>query len=139
MSIGPDSLRGGVERLLRVAKEQQARVAEVEAERAELTAVGHSADGLVSVTLDHDMKVTGIDINARAMRLSSYQLADGLREALDAAYAEIEERSTELMGKIVGDPELIRGAKDGSVNAQDWFKRFGVDMDSIFRNPPTGR
>jgi DNA-binding protein YbaB len=132
MSTGPGTLRGGIEQALRVAREQQRRLSEVQKELAVLQVVGHSGDGLVNVTLDHTMKVTAIDINARAMRMNSYQLAEALQEALNAGYAECEERAAELMSTVVGDPDLIRGAVDGSVTASDWFKRFGVDIDAMF-------
>ena len=135
MNTGQDPLRGGVEHALRLAREQQDRLAQLEKEQAELRVVAHSGDGLVSVTLDHAMKVTGIDINARAMRMNSYQLAEALQEALDAGYAECAERTTELIGTALGDAELARGTADGSVTTQDWFKRFGVDLDAMFGRP----
>jgi DNA-binding protein YbaB len=118
-----------------MAEEQQRRIEEVERERAEVQITGHSSDGLVSVTLDHTMKVAGINIDGRAMRMTSYQLVDALQEALAAAYADWRESTAELMGKAVGDPALIRDAAGGGLTAQDWFKRFGVDLDSMFRNP----
>jgi len=136
---GPGPLGGGIEQALRLAQEQQRRLAQAQEELAEIEIVGYSRDGLLSVTLDHTMKVTGIDINARAMRMNSHQLAEAMQEALNAGYAEWEERTTELMGKAVGDPDLIRGAVDGTATASDWFKRFGVDLDATIGNPRSGR
>ena len=135
MSTGALPAGAGIEQLLRMAEEQQRRVEEAEREWAGVQITGHSSDGLVSVALDHTMKVTGINIDGRAMRMTSYQLADALQEALATAYADWNERAADLMGQAVGDPALIRDAAGGAVTAQDWFKRFGVDLDSMFRNP----
>ncbi|MEE3919429.1 YbaB/EbfC family nucleoid-associated protein [Micromonospora sp. BRA006-A] len=60
------------EGLLRQAQEQQRRLAEVQRQRAELRVTGESPDGLVRVTVDGDMKVGDVELNARAMRLDSF-------------------------------------------------------------------
>lgn len=124
-----------IEQVLRAVREQQARLADMERERAAIAVVGHSADELVNVTLDHRMKVTGLDIDGRAMRMTSFQLAEAIQDALEAAYGEWEARTAELMNQVIGDPDLVRGAAAGSVSATDWFRRFGVDLEGMFGAP----
>ncbi|NES26427.1 YbaB/EbfC family nucleoid-associated protein [Micromonospora terminaliae] len=119
---------GAVENLLRQAQEQQRRLAEFQQQRAELRVTGESPDGLVRVTVDGDMKVGGIDLNARAMRLDSYTLAESLQAAIDAAYAAFAERQQELMADVLGGSDLVRRAQAGNLTPEDWFREFGVDL-----------
>ncbi|MEU0152677.1 MULTISPECIES: YbaB/EbfC family nucleoid-associated protein [Micromonospora] len=127
-SWGYGGAGGAVENLLRHAQEQQRRLAEFQQQRAELRVTGESPDGLVRVTVDGDMKVGGIDINARAMRLDSYTLAESLQAAIDAAYASFAERQQELMTEMLGGSELVRQAQAGNLTPEDWFRQFGVDL-----------
>ncbi|GAB3362554.1 YbaB/EbfC family nucleoid-associated protein [Micromonospora halotolerans] len=119
---------GAVENLLRQAQEQQRRLVEFQQQRAELRVTGESPDGLVRVTVDGDMKVGGIDVNARAMRLDSFTLAESLQAAIDAAYAAFAERQQELMTEVLGGSELVRRAQAGNLTPEDWFREFGVDL-----------
>ncbi|MEW2328573.1 YbaB/EbfC family nucleoid-associated protein [Micromonospora chersina] len=127
-SWGYGGAGGAVENLLRQAQEQQRRLAEFQQQRAELRVIGESPDGLVRVTVDGDMKVGGIDINARAMRLDSYTLAESLQAAVDAAYASFAERQQELMTEMLGGSDLVRQAQAGTLTPEDWFRQFGVDL-----------
>nr|WP_239542300.1 YbaB/EbfC family nucleoid-associated protein [Micromonospora terminaliae] len=113
---------------MRQAQEQQRRLAEFQQQRAELRVTGESPDGLVRVTVDGDMKVGGIDLNARAMRLDSYTLAESLQAAIDAAYAAFAERQQELMADVLGGSDLVRRAQAGNLTPEDWFREFGVDL-----------
>ncbi|MET7968664.1 YbaB/EbfC family nucleoid-associated protein [Micromonospora sp. NPDC005305] len=127
-SWGYGGAGGAVENLLRQAQEQQRRLAEFQQQRAELRVTGESPDGLVRVTVDGDMKVGGIDVNARAMRLDSYTLAESLQAAIDAAYAAFAERQQELMSEVLGGSDLVRRAQAGNLTPEDWFREFGVDL-----------
>ncbi|MET8838183.1 YbaB/EbfC family nucleoid-associated protein [Micromonospora sp. NPDC004540] len=127
-SWGYGGAGGAVENLLRQAQEQQRRLAEFQQRRAELRVTGESPDGLVRVTVDGDMKVGGIDLNARAMRLDSYTLAESLQAAIDAAYAAFAERQQELMTDMLGGSDLVRRAQEGNLTPEDWFRQFGVDL-----------
>jgi DNA-binding YbaB/EbfC family protein len=117
-----------MENLLRQAQEQQRRLAEFQQQRAELRVTGESPDGLVRVTVDGDMKVGGIEINARAMRLDSFTLAESLQAAIDAAYATFAERQQELTAEMLGGSDLVRRAQEGTLTPEDWFRQFGVDL-----------
>ncbi|MEU1685391.1 YbaB/EbfC family nucleoid-associated protein [Micromonospora sp. NPDC005707] len=127
-SWGYGGAGGAVESLLRQAQEQQRRLAEFQQQRAELRVTGESPDGLVKVTVDGDMKVGGIDVNARAMRLDSFTLAESLQAAIDAAYAAFAERQQELMTEMLGGSDLVRRAQAGNLTPEDWFRQFGVDL-----------
>jgi DNA-binding protein YbaB len=129
VSVGtPGAGSGSVEAALREVERQRRRIEETARERAELVVTGEGAGGLVSVKVDHAMKVTGIDINARAMRMTSFQLAEALQEAIDAAYAAWQERTATLLGPALVDPDLLRQAADGSLSPEDFFRRYGVDI-----------
>ncbi|EWM66271.1 MULTISPECIES: YbaB/EbfC family nucleoid-associated protein [Micromonospora] len=130
----PSGIGGALEGLLRQAQEQQRRLAELQRQRAELRVTGESPDGLVRVTVDGDMKVGGIELNARAMRLDSFSLAESMQAAIDAAYVAFEERQREMLGEMLGDSETVRRAQDGTLTPEDWFRQFGVDLSDPTRN-----
>ncbi|OKI47404.1 YbaB/EbfC family nucleoid-associated protein [Micromonospora sp. CB01531] len=124
---------GAVENMLRQAQEQQRRLAEFQQQRADLRVTGESPDGLVRVTVDGEMKVGDIELNARAMRLDSYTLAESLQAAIDVAYAAFNERQQELLTEMLGGSELVRRAQEGSLTPEDWFRQFGVDLSDPTR------
>ncbi|MFJ5540851.1 YbaB/EbfC family nucleoid-associated protein [Micromonospora chalcea] len=129
----PSGIGGALEGLLRQAQEQQRRLAELQRQRAELRVTGESPDGLVRVSVDGDMKVGGVELNARAMRLDSVSLAGSMQAAIDAAYAAFEERQREMLGEMIGDSEMVRRAQDGTLTPEDWFRQFGVDLSDPTR------
>ncbi|MDO3683338.1 YbaB/EbfC family nucleoid-associated protein [Micromonospora sp. C28ISP2-4] len=130
----PSGFGAAMEGLLRQAQEQQRRLADLQRQRAELRVAGESPDGLVRVTVDGDMKVGDIELNARAMRLDSFSLAEAMQAAIDAAYAAFEERQREMLSEMLGDSEMVRRAQDGTLTPEDWFRQFGVDLSDPTRN-----
>ncbi|KAB1908742.1 YbaB/EbfC family nucleoid-associated protein [Micromonospora tulbaghiae] len=130
----PSGFGAAMEGLLRQAQEQQRRLADLQRQRAELRVTGDSPDGLVRVTVDGDMKVGDIELNARAMRLDSFSLAEAMQAAIDAAYAAFEERQREMLSEMLGDSEMVRRAQDGTLTPEDWFRQFGVDVSDPTRN-----
>jgi len=130
----PSGFGAAMEGLLRQAQEQQRRLADLQRQRAELRVTGESPDGLVRVTVDGDMKVGDIELNARAMRLDSFSLAEAMQAAIDAAYAAFEERQREMLSEMLGDSEMVRRAQDGTLTPEDWFRQFGVDVSDPTRN-----
>ncbi|MFG1713501.1 YbaB/EbfC family nucleoid-associated protein [Micromonospora sp. NPDC049203] len=130
----PSGFGAAMEGLLRQAQEQQRRLAELQRQRAELRVTGESPDGLVRVTVDGDMKVGDVELNARAMRLDSFSLAESMQAAIDAAYTAFEERQREMLSEMLGDSEMVRQAQNGTLTPEDWFRRFGVDLSDPTRN-----
>ena len=130
----PSGFGAAMEGLLRQAQEQQRRLADLQRQRTELRVTGESPDGLVRVTVDGDMKVGDIELNARAMRLDSFSLAEAMQAAIDAAYAAFEERQREMLSEMLGDSEMVRRAQDGTLTPEDWFRQFGVDVSDPTRN-----
>ncbi|MFJ6952307.1 YbaB/EbfC family nucleoid-associated protein [Micromonospora aurantiaca (nom. illeg.)] len=130
----PSGFGAAMEGLLRQAQEQQRRLADLQRQRAELRVSGESPDGLVRVTVDGGMKVGGIELNARAMRLDSFSLSEAMQAAIDAAYAAFEERQREMLSEMLGDSEMVRRAQDGTLTPEDWFRQFGVDVSDPTRN-----
>jgi DNA-binding YbaB/EbfC family protein len=121
----------GIERLLRHAQEMQARAEKFAQQQAELQSTGESPDGLVTVALDGQLKVTAVDINPRAMRLDSQTLAESVQAALDTAYAAHTATMADLMAEMIGDDDIARQAREGSLAPEELFRRFGVDLNSI--------
>ena len=128
----PDRLgSSGLGGLLRYAEEQQRRVAELQQQRAELRVTGESPDGFVTVTVDGEMKVVDIEINARAMRLDSFALAESVQAAIGVAYQAYGERNQELMTELLGNDDMVRQAREGRLKPEDWFRHFGVDLNDV--------
>ena len=119
--------------LLRYAEEQQRRITELQQQRAELRVTGESPDGFVTVTVDGQMKVVEIDINARAMRLDSFTLAESIQAAIEVAYGAYAERNQELITDLIGDQEMVRQAQAGKLQPEDWFKHFGIDVNDAVK------
>ncbi|MFU8852260.1 YbaB/EbfC family nucleoid-associated protein [Micromonospora sp. SL1-18] len=132
-SWGYGGAGGAVENMLRQAQEQQRRLAEFQQRRADLRVTGESPDGLVRVTVDGEMKVGDIELNARAMRLDSHTLAESLQAAIDAAYQAFNEHQQELLTEMLGGSELVRRAQEGTLTPEDWFRQFGVDLSDPTR------
>ncbi|MEU8070258.1 YbaB/EbfC family nucleoid-associated protein [Micromonospora sp. NPDC049151] len=130
----PSGFGAAMEGLLRQAQEQQRRLAELQRQRTELRVTGESPDGLVRVTVDGDMKVGDVELNARAMRLDSFSLAESMQAAIDAAYTAFEQRQREMLSEMLGDSEMVRQAQNGTLTPEDWFRRFGVDLSDPTRN-----
>ncbi|MEH0937982.1 YbaB/EbfC family nucleoid-associated protein [Micromonospora psammae] len=59
--------------------------------------------GLVRVTAAADGKILSSEVNARAMRLDSYTLAEEFTAAANRAQEAAAARVRELVGEVIGD------------------------------------
>lgn len=80
-------------------RELGARMAELEQSSAE----GVSDSGLVTVTAAADGKILSTEINARAMRLDSYTLAEEFTAAANRAQEAAAARVREIVGEVMGN------------------------------------
>ncbi|TDD48227.1 YbaB/EbfC family DNA-binding protein [Nonomuraea terrae] len=99
-SIGPDDL----ERVGREAEQTLARLADVQERLAAIRGSGTAADGHVVVSADSSGRIDKIQLNPRAMRLASQDLADELLRAVNAAQDDCARQARELLaGAGVGE------------------------------------
>ncbi|PYC65873.1 hypothetical protein C7C45_27165 [Micromonospora arborensis] len=79
-------------------RELSSRMGEIEDSRAE----GVSDSGLVRVTAAADGTIVSSEVNARAMRLDSYTLAEEFTAAATRAQEAASARVRELIGEVMG-------------------------------------
>jgi DNA-binding protein YbaB len=79
----------GLERARQELRELVATASGLEAERPE--GYGEAADGMVQVTVV-DGRLSNVELNPRALRLASHDLAAAITEAANAALADLESK-----------------------------------------------
>ncbi|MFU8870886.1 YbaB/EbfC family nucleoid-associated protein [Micromonospora sp. SL4-19] len=62
---------------------------------------GEAADGLVQVTVGPPGRITALTLDARAMRMASESLAEEITEAVNAAFADLQEKATAAVSEQV--------------------------------------
>jgi DNA-binding protein YbaB len=119
-----------VEKVLRDAQGRQARIQEMQASMAEL--VGHAADetGLVSATFTPSGGLTELEIKPRAMARGSQDLAATVRQVIQDASADLQQKMRAIMTEAFPDHESALD-KDAAMakaqEAQDAFNRVMTD------------
>lgn len=81
-------------------RELATRMSEIEESSAE----GVSDSGLVRVTAAADGKILSSELDARAMRLDSFTLAEEFTTAAGRAQEAAAARVRELVGEVIGKP-----------------------------------
>ncbi|GAA2441738.1 hypothetical protein GCM10010191_67500 [Actinomadura vinacea] len=71
-------------------------------------AVGESADGRVTVTATTGGRITGVEINPRAMRLSSQELGEQMVIAINAALDELRAKAPTAESEPAVDPAALQ-------------------------------
>ncbi|MFI7519073.1 YbaB/EbfC family nucleoid-associated protein [Micromonospora globbae] len=104
-----------IEALARNLDGWQRQLADRMAELEQSSAQGVSDSGLVTVTAAADGKILSTEINARAMRLDSYTLAEEFTAAANRAQEAAAARVREIVGEVMGDaPGADRRPDDGN-------------------------
>ncbi|GLW07564.1 hypothetical protein Misp01_26940 [Microtetraspora sp. NBRC 13810] len=87
---------------------------------AAMQETGEAANGWVKVQVDGTGDMTGLVIEPRAMRLSSHELAEAVREAFGQARAAVNQRVEEAMPEVMRQsaPELQVTLKEVEASAQ---------------------
>ncbi|MGQ5264160.1 YbaB/EbfC family nucleoid-associated protein [Micromonospora sp. ZYX-F-536] len=102
-----------IEALARNLDGWQRELASKMTELEQSSAEGVSDSGLVRVTAAADGTIVSSEINARAMRLDSFTLAEEFTAAASRAQEAAAARVRELVGEVIGDaPDAARPASD---------------------------
>ncbi|MCG5470179.1 YbaB/EbfC family nucleoid-associated protein [Micromonospora sp. LAH09] len=125
-----------IEALARNLDSWQRELAGKMTELEDSSAEGVSDSGLVRVTASADGTIVSTDVNARAMRLDSYTLAEEFTAAAKRAQEAAAARVRELVGEVMADapggsppPDSGRAADSGRVadggraadDRPDWY------------------
>jgi DNA-binding protein YbaB len=119
-----------VEKVLRDAQGRQARIQEMQASMAEL--VGHATDetGLVSATFTPSGGLTELEIKPRALAQGSQDLAATVKQVIQDAGADLQQKMRAIMTEAFPDHESALD-KDAAMakaeEAQDAFNRVMTD------------
>ena len=84
----------------RRAREQIGRYAEVQRQRTQLTGTGSARRGKVTVTVNADGALTDVKFGRDVAELEYPDLSRAIREAADAAVADVRRRNDELLAPV---------------------------------------
>lgn len=87
--------------------EQLGMLQDLPAKMAEITGTAETAKGFIKVTVDSSGKVTALEINPRAMRMDSQQLAEEVLTAAQEAYDDLQESMRELLAPSGDVQEMV--------------------------------
>jgi DNA-binding protein YbaB len=126
-SFGVPELDGQLRQLL----DATSKLRDLQEEIAQLTGHGEAADGRIRVEADNAGKLTRLEIDPRAMRMASEDLAEAILEAAQKAADDVMARSQELFDSIMpsfGDLQQMRqmdytGLPDDAAEALDAVAR----------------
>ncbi|WP_219467197.1 YbaB/EbfC family nucleoid-associated protein [Nonomuraea rhizosphaerae] len=93
-----------IEKLLKGADEQFARIEELQKNMAELVGRSQDDDGLVTVEYASE-GLRELQLHPKAMRLSSGELADLIKEQLQKAATDLQQQVAQAMGDTFGEDE----------------------------------
>ncbi|MGC4804871.1 YbaB/EbfC family nucleoid-associated protein [Micromonospora sp. DT233] len=108
-----------IEALARNLDDWQRELASRMIELEQSTAEGMSDSGLVRVTAGADGKIVASQLDARAMRLDSYTLAEEFTAAANRAQEAAAARVRDLVGEVIGNPTAGRGSTAGPDRRSD--------------------
>ncbi|MFI6596337.1 YbaB/EbfC family nucleoid-associated protein [Nonomuraea sp. NPDC050536] len=102
----PDDLSPeNLERMVRDSEESLRRLAGMTDELASVTGKGESRSGLVGAVVDNGGRLDQIELEPRAMRMSSAELSEEIVEAVRAAQDSVQRQSEELLAQAMGSAE----------------------------------
>jgi DNA-binding protein YbaB len=116
-----------LERVVRESEESIRRLTAASRELEELTGTGRSAGELVGAEVDSGGGLRRVDIDPRAMRLGSHELAEQVCQAVRAAQADVQRRGQELLADALGDDVNAAGT------AHLDLARLDRDLDAMHR------
>jgi DNA-binding protein YbaB len=101
-----------VDKVLRGAGEHFARVEEVQKGMVALVGRARDEDGLVTVEYTSG-GLSELDLNPKAMRLSSGELAEKIKAVVRDAAQDLQEQAGALMGEVFGEEDNPMRYADG--------------------------
>ncbi|SFL16271.1 YbaB/EbfC DNA-binding family protein [Streptosporangium canum] len=132
-----------IDKLLKGADEQFARMEEVQKGMADLVGRAQDDDGLVTVEYAAE-GVRELQLHPKAMRLSAGELADKIKDVIAAATMDLQKQANEVMAEVFGeednpmsyinDPDkAINQIKDAEAAYNRTFEDVMGELDSIRR------
>lgn len=107
-----------VEKLIKSADAQMAKVEEMQESLTALVGRASDEDGLV--TVEYSSKgLHELQLHPKAMRLSSGELAELIKETVAAAAADLQRGLNALMGEVFGEDNPARYAADPEGSMHD--------------------
>ncbi|MGY0230719.1 YbaB/EbfC family nucleoid-associated protein [Longispora urticae] len=94
------------------------------------TGTGSDPDGVVTATVDAAAKVTGLELAARSVRLSSFDLADAVLAAVNAALDALDGRRREARG-LDGLDQLAGRARELQNLSVEHMRRYTGNLTDI--------
>jgi DNA-binding protein YbaB len=100
----------------------------------EIRGQGRAGEGLVTATADFTGTVTGLHIDARAMRLDSFTLTDYLLEAIAAAQRDAKDRAAEASKELSNDARAFAKEAGVSADLDAMARSLGSDPQQVVQN-----
>lgn len=94
-----------IDKLLRESQQRFARAAELQERMANLVGRAESEDGRVTATYTTGGGLTALELDPRAMRMASGELAETIKSVIHAAARNLQEQSQEVMVEVFGEDE----------------------------------
>ena len=120
-----------IEDAMRAAKDNLARMGDLQETLASLVGVAESEDGRVRAESDSASGLKKLTIDPRAMRLGSEELAETITGVVVEAMADLRRQSQEAVQQVMGEKK--RDPKDAKARideARASFDRIAVDAQS---------
>jgi DNA-binding protein YbaB len=125
MNIEGDAVEGfgdfaniDVDKLLSGAHERMARVQDMQERLADLLGQAEGADGRVKATYTMAGGLTDLDIDPRALRMGSKDLAAAIKSTVHEASQDLQRQVAEVMSEVFGEadnPMKLVGDRDAAV------------------------
>ncbi|WP_345431595.1 YbaB/EbfC family nucleoid-associated protein [Actinoallomurus vinaceus] len=94
------------------------RVQEMNERLADLVGQAEAAEGRIKATYTMSGGLTGLEIDPRALRMGSKDLADTIRSTVQEAAQDLQRQVAEAMGEVFGEkdnPMKLAGDQDAAV------------------------
>src|SRR5262245_58102911 len=132
MAETDDYLRtNAIEDAMRSARNNLARLGEVQETLASLVGVAESADGRVHAETCNATGLKKLTIDPRAMRMGSAELAETITQVVAEAMADLRRQSQEAAQEMMGGKKRdLKDAKASIDEARASFDRIAVDAQS---------
>ncbi|GLZ07397.1 hypothetical protein Acsp03_48630 [Actinomadura sp. NBRC 104412] len=129
-----------IERMLRESRERAWKLAEVRDRVVGLTGHAESPDGRIKVTSSAADPLAELDIDPRAMRMSSGELATAIRETVRLARRDLEEQIERVTAEQYGEEnplDMLGKNEDLQRNLnemQDMFRQTGQQAQRMLED-----
>jgi DNA-binding protein YbaB len=128
--IHGDPSPNGLERLLEQTRAVVDAVRDGRTDLSDLQGEGAAADGQLRVVATPDARLASLEIDRRAMRMASQELAAQTVTAVNAALDDLQAQSREQAGTSRADPERLRALREASTEQMAAYTRSLRDLMS---------